>query len=287
MSAEPRFGNACATACSWLFVPATRPERIPKALDCGAHMVIVDLEDAVAPNDKRAARTQLASALSAERRVVLRINAADTPWFDDDLAFAAQQPGVAGVVVSKSESVDVLQHIAACAPRLALLPLIETARGIAVAETLALHAGVVRLLFGSIDFRLDLDLGDDDESLLYFRSHLVLASRRAGRAAPVDGVSLSLDDDAALRADTARARRLGFGAKLCIHPRQVGVVNHGFCPTPEEVAWAQRVVALAEQGDAVAVMDGRMVDRPVIEQARRVLARQAAMKDAHARGERG
>lgn len=282
--------SAYARACSWLFVPATRPERIPGACASGAHAVIVDLEDAVAPRHKHDTRAQLASALSGDEggdeRLVLRINAADTPWFDDDLAFAAQQPGIAGIVVPKAESVEVLQHIAARAPTLALLPLIETARGIAAAERLARHAGVVRLLFGSIDFRLDLDLGDDDESLLYFRSQLVLASRCAGCASPVDGVTVTLNDDAVLRADTARARRLGFGAKLCIHPRQVSVVNNGFRPADEEVAWAQQVLALGEAGEGVAVIDGRMVDRPVVEQARRLLARHEAMKDVHA-GERG
>lgn len=279
MSAAPEAVSAFASASSWLFVPATRPDRIARARDSGAHAVIVDLEDAVAPRDKSAARAQLASALSGDERIALRINAAGTPWFDDDLAFAAGQPGIAGIVVSKSESVDVLRDIAVRAPRLALLPLIETARGMAVADTLAAQAGVVRLLFGSIDFRLDLDLGDEDESLLYFRSRLVLASRCAGRAAPVDGVTVVINDEATLQADTARARRLGFGGKLCIHPRQVSVVNSGFQPNPEDVAWAQRVVALGAESEGVAVIDERMVDRPVVEQARRVLARHEAMKD--------
>jgi citrate lyase subunit beta / citryl-CoA lyase len=249
-----------AAACSWLFVPATRPKRIPGATASGAQAVIVDLEDAVAPADKAAARSRLAEVLRADTAAVLRINAAGTPWFDDDIAFAAQQPGIIAIVVPKAESVQTLQHIAAGAAGLALLPLIETARGIAAAEALASAAGVVRLLLG--------------EALLHFRSHLVLASKLAGRASPVDGITTAIDDESALRADTARARRLGFGGKLCIHPRQVAIVNTGWRPTPEELAWAQRVVAIAEQG--VAVLDGRMVDRPVIEQARRTLARHAA-----------
>jgi citrate lyase subunit beta / citryl-CoA lyase len=263
-----------AAACSWLFVPATRPKRIPGATASGAQAVIVDLEDAVAPADKAAARSRLAEVLRADTAAVLRINAAGTPWFDDDIAFAAQQPGIIAIVVPKAESVQTLQHIAAGAAGLALLPLIETARGIAAAEALASAAGVVRLLLGTLDLRLDLDLGEDDEALLHFRSHLVLASKLAGRASPVDGITTAIDDESALRADTARARRLGFGGKLCIHPRQVAIVNTGWRPTPEELAWAQRVVAIAEQG--VAVLDGRMVDRPVIEQARRTLARHAA-----------
>jgi Citrate lyase beta subunit len=121
-------------------------------------------------------------------------------------------------------------------------------------------------------FRGSLGISGENEELLYFRSQLVLVSRLAGLQAPVDGVSAALDDPGQIRADTLRGRRLGFGAKLCIHPRQVAHVNECFRPSREEVAWARRVMeaASAAKGAAAAV-DGRMVDRPVILKAQELL----------------
>jgi citrate lyase subunit beta/citryl-CoA lyase len=257
---------------SLLFVPGDRPERFDKAIAAGAGLVIVDLEDAVAPPHKAAARDAVAGWLRAERPVALRVNGADTPWFDADVALC-RHPGVVAIVLPKAEDPAVLRDVAAGAPQAALLPLIETALGVAHVETLAAAPRVQRLLFGSIDLQLDLGIAGDGDELLCFRSRLVLASRLAGIAAPVDGVSTALDDREALTADALRARRLGFGAKLCIHPKQVPVVEAAFAPTPEERAWAERVLAAAEaaQGGAVAV-DGRMVDKPVILRARALLA---------------
>ncbi|MBV8157693.1 MAG: CoA ester lyase, partial [Dyella sp.] len=133
--------------------------------------------------------------------------------------------------------------------------------------------GVSRLLFGSIDLMFDLDVGDDDAPLHHFRSELVMQSRAAGLPAPVDGVCTAIGDADALAADTARARRFGFGAKLLIHPNQVAGVHAALAPSAEELAWARRVVeqAAAAQGAAIAV-DGKMVDRPVLERAQRIVA---------------
>jgi len=256
---------------SYLFVPGHRPERFDKACAAGAGAVIVDLEDAVAPQDKHAARNAVAEWLRPDRPVALRINATDTTWFDDDLALC-RHPAVAAVVLPKAETVEQLQRVSSFAPHAALLPLIETARGFANAQALAEAAGVQRLVFGSIDFQLDMGISGEGEELLYFRSQLVLASRLAGIAAPVDGVCTALDDAEQLRADTLRARRLGFGAKLCIHPRQVAVVDAAFAPTPEEIAWAQRVLDAAERAQGAAVaLDGRMIDKPVILRAEALL----------------
>jgi citrate lyase subunit beta/citryl-CoA lyase len=256
---------------SYLFVPGDRPERFDKACAAGAGMVIVDLEDAVAPPDKQAARDAVADWLRADRPVALRINASDTAWFDDDLALCGHA-AVAAVVLPKAERVEPLQRVRSAAPHAVLLPLIETARGIANAQALAAADGVQRLLFGSIDFQLDLGISGDGEELLFFRSQLVLASRLAQIEAPVDGVSTALDDAAQLRADTLRARRLGFGAKLCIHPKQVPVVNAAFAPTAQEIEWAKRVLEAAEQSQGAAVaLDGRMVDKPVILRAQSLL----------------
>ncbi|HZQ60584.1 MAG TPA: aldolase/citrate lyase family protein, partial [Casimicrobiaceae bacterium] len=151
-----------------------------------------------------------------------------------------------------------------------VLPLIETARGLWNALDIARAAGVERLLFGSLDYQLDLSIREDE--LLHARSQLVLASRVAGIAAPVDGITATFDDPAVVRRDAQRAHALGFGGKLCIHPKQVPEVNAAFRPGAEEIAWAQRVVAAdaAAPGAAVAV-DGKMVDRPVLLKAQAIL----------------
>lgn len=257
---------------SYLFVPADRPDRFAKALASGADAVIVDLEDAVAPDAKARARAALGEWLRhAPARVIVRINGAQSEWFADDLALVAS-PAVAGVMLPKSERAEDLARVAQGAPGRELLPLIETAAGFEAVRALAQAGGVARLAFGSIDFQLDLGIRGDGEELLYFRSRLVLASRLAGIDAPIDGVCAAIDDASRLEQDALRARRLGFGAKLCIHPRQVEGVNRAFSPTPDEIAWAQRVVqAAAEARGGAVALDGRMIDRPVILQAEAIV----------------
>jgi citrate lyase subunit beta/citryl-CoA lyase len=257
-------------ARSYLFVPGDRPERFEKALASGADAVIIDLEDAVAPQAKDDARANVARWLGTQRSVVIRINAPDTRWFAEDLTLCALA-GVAGVVVPKAERVADLERIAAVSIGRALLPLIETAAGFESVRALARADGVQRLLFGSIDFQVDLGMRSDDE-LTWFRSELVLVSRLANLVAPVDGVTTAIDDIAELQRTTARARALGFGAKLCIHPRQVATVNQGFTPTAEETTWARRVLEAAAQANGAAVaLDGRMIDRPVILRAQAIV----------------
>jgi citrate lyase subunit beta/citryl-CoA lyase len=265
-----------AAARSFLFVPGDRPERFDKARNAGADQVIIDLEDAVAPGKKAQARAALRGWLSAERPVLLRINARSSAEFEADLALCAH-PGLAGVVLAKAETPDDLAAVRAAAPGVPLLPLVETARGLHHALELAGSCNVVRLLFGSIDFQLDLDIPEDGEALAAFRSQLVLASRLGGAAPPVDGVTVTLDDAAVLASAIQRARRFGFGGKLCIHPRQVVAVNAGFAPTAAEVAWAGKILAAA--GDrssaeqAAIAVDGEMIDRPVMLKAQRILHR--------------
>lgn len=257
-------------ARSYLFVPGNRPERFDKACAAGADAVIVDLEDAVPSADKAAAREALAAWLSPRQQVLVRINSADSDWFEDDLALCAR-PGVAGIVLPKAEHEASLAKLAAAgAP--AILPLIESGLGLWNAAALARLPRVSRLVFGSIDFSFDMGIQEGHETLLYARSQLVLASRVAGIAAPVDGVTTTFDQPERVHADTLRARALGFGGKLCIHPKQVAPVHEAFAPTAEEVAWAGRVVAAAAaaQGGAVA-LDGKMVDRPVILIAQQML----------------
>ncbi len=256
---------------SLLFVPGHRADRFDKALAAGASAVIIDLEDAVAPADKDAARAALAGWLRPEHAVIVRINSADTPWFAADLALCGA-PGVAGVMCPKAERPETLAQVAAAGAR-GLLPLVESAAGIANLDALARAPGVWRLAFGSIDLQVDLGLKDaTEDELLPLRLQLVLASRLAGIGAPVDGVSTAIDDADRLAQDVARARRLGFGGKLCIHPKQVALVNAGMAPSAAELAWAQRVTdASAAAGGAAVAVDGKMVDKPVLLRAAAIL----------------
>lgn len=259
---------------TYLFVPADRPERYGKARASGAEAVIVDLEDAVAPAAKGAARDALADALDGAAPLIVRVNAAGSPWFEDDLALC-RHPGVAALMLPKADGIDVVCHAFELTFK-DIVPIIESARGIGEVRAVARVPGVVRLAFGSIDLALDLGIecapGAGEAELQPYRAEVVLASRLAGLAAPIDGVSTAIDDAAALRADAERSRRLGFGAKLCIHPRQIAVVHSAFGPHPQSVEWARRVWAAFEAsgGRAVAV-GGEMVDLPVAQRARAVL----------------
>ena len=259
-------------ARSYLFVPGNRPDRFDKACAAGAGAVIIDLEDAVPAADKSKARMAVEAWVSPAHPVIIRINGVSSNWFRDDVT-CCRMPGVQAVMLPKTESVDHLRRVEELLGQaIPILPLIETAHGFAGALEIAHDRSVQRLVFGSLDFQIDVGIPGDQQELLYFRSQLVLISRLAGIQAPVDGITTAIDNPEELRADTLRARRLGFGAKLCIHPKQIPLVNDCFRPTAEEISWAQRVVeaAAAANGAAVA-LSGQMVDRPVIVKAQRIL----------------
>ncbi len=254
---------------AYLFVPGNRPERFNKACEAAPGMVVIDLEDAVPPDQKDAAREAVAAWLEPGANVLVRINAEGTRWFEADLRLATA-PGVRAVMLPKAESTGTVARIGSAGSP--VIALIETARGIAHARDIARQHGVQRLAFGSIDLKVDLGISGDGEELNAFRSELVLASTLAGIQAPVDGVTTAIDDADLLRRETARARRFGFGAKLCIHPRQVDVVNGAFAATQAEVDWARRVMEAVSGSDGGAVsVDGKMVDKPVIALAARIL----------------
>lgn len=252
---------------TYLFVPGNRPERFAKAVASGADAVIIDLEDAVPPQDREAARANVRVWISPEHPVYIRVNGATTEWHHDDIQLASL-PGVAGIVLPKAERVADITGING-----SVLPIIETARGFLHAADLADATNARRLMFGSIDFQVDLGIHGEGEELLYFRSQLVLISRIAGLPAPVDGITAAFDKPELLRADTERAHRFGFGGKLCIHPKQIATVHECFGPTPAEQAWATRVIeAATSSGGAAVQMDGEMIDRPVIARAEAILA---------------
>jgi citrate lyase subunit beta / citryl-CoA lyase len=273
-AAGPR-GPGIGIARSLLFVPGDRADRFPKAARSGADAVVCDLEDAVAPGAKAAAREAVAHWLAGPGRAAVRVNAGGTAWYEEDCAGLAGLPGLSAVMVPKAEDPPALAALAeALGPATPVLALVETALGVQRDAEIAATPGVVRLAFGAIDFALDTGAEVDDLALLHARSSLVIASRSARIAAPVDGMASDLRDEAATASAARMARRLGFGGKLCVHPRQVGAVNAAFTPTDAEVRQARRIVAAAADGSA-ASLDEQMVDKVVVDRARMVLDRAA------------
>lgn len=272
-------------ATTYLFVPGDRPERFDKAVAAGADVTILDLEDAVHPDSKAAARDAITSWLAARQlsgqaaNVLVRINDAASPHFPADLEWLADLPAgtpLAGLMVPKAEQPSALGRIAEALRRFnpdgELVAIIESAMGVHQADAVATAPGVARLAFGSIDYAVDLGCEHTRDALAYARARLVLASRVARLPPPVDGVTTALKDETVLAGDVAYAREIGFAGKLCIHPSQVAGVRAGFKPSAQQVDWARRVIEATSSGSHAVQVDGKMVDRPVIEQAKRILA---------------
>ena len=272
-----------AEAVTALFVPGDRPDRYAKAAASGADLVIIDLEDAVAPDAKNAARAAVAAALSSETergpgpelRALVRINDPVSPVGARDLALLvslSRRPGhgLVGVMVPKAGSVAPLAAVIEAVRGLPVIALIESALGVANVRPLAALPGLSRLAFGALDFALDVGADVDALTGQVARAEVVIASRAAGLEAPWESPSTSLNDTSLVETTSRAARALGFGGRLCIHPAQLAAVRAGFAPTAEEVTWARRIVGA---GDAVVRVGGEMVDRPVLERARAILRR--------------
>lgn len=263
---------------SLLFVPGDRPDRFDKATSSEADAVIIDLEDSVREEAKEDARSQTVSWLSDSRTGAwVRINAAESAAHQDDLAALQGTPSLRGIVLPKAESSSAIDMVArVLGEPVPMIALIETARGLLDARAVAEHPSVRSLAFGNLDFAADCGMvvsQDGEPELLPARTHLVLVSRAAGLAGPVDGVTADIRAADAAERDARRAADLGFSGKLCVHPAQVPAVHRGFAPRPEQVAWARNVVDAVDDG--VAVVEGAMVDRPVLVRARAILARTA------------
>ena len=264
---------------NFLFVPGTRPERFMKALNSGASAVVLDLEDAVLEEDKDSARDAIRTAwpsFSSEQRerLVIRTNSPGSKFYSADLILA-QELQVACLLIPKSESRDQLNGAALILPNTAIIPMIETAIGLDQLKDIANSNQVIRLALGNLDLQADLGMICDrqETELQMARYQIVLASRLAQIAPPIDGVTPSIDDIERITDDAERAKRMGFGGKLCIHPKQVSVVNQAFTPTEDETSWAKRVIEadLASKGGAIK-LDGKMIDRPVVLLAKRTMA---------------
>lgn len=263
------------TARTWLFVPGDRPERFAKAATSGAGAVVLDLEDAVVPDHKDAARAHVADWFpAATTPVAVRINGTDTSWHRADLT-ALASIGPVTVMLPKAEDPGAVAAIAASLPTgSAIVALIETSQGVINAPAIAKVPGVQRLALGTFDLAAELGVDPDHgPAMAGARGALVLASAAASLPGPIDGVTGSVRNQEQLVADVTASAAIGFAGKLCIHPTQVGPAAAALAPTAEEVSWANRILAAVAAADhGVVVVDGRMVDAPVISRAQRIAA---------------
>jgi citrate lyase subunit beta/citryl-CoA lyase len=257
-----------------LFCPADRPERYGKAFE-RADAVILDLEDAVAPGEKTAARGHLIESELDPARVIVRVNPVYTDAFTADLA-TLSQTDYRRIMLAKSESPKRLARID---PRFEVIALCETAKGVAQADRLAALDNVVALMWGAEDLVASLGgtssrkpNGRYRDIARYARSRVLLAAGARGKAA-IDAVHLDIGDAKGLAVEAADAAASGFSATACIHPSQVEIVRAAYRPDDTSVAWARKVLAAAEGERGVFSFQGRMVDEPVLRHARSVLAR--------------
>ncbi len=266
------------TARSFLFAPGSEERKLVRALGCGADAVIADLEDAVAPAEKSAARqlaTTLLDEVPTDAARLVRVNAGGTEWHDADLA-AVSDLGIEGIVLPKAtaSTVGAVGNVVG----LPIVAIVETPTGLREAFAIASHERVVALMLGAIDLGLALGLEPraDGQEILFARSSVVVDSAAAGLRAPVDRVWVDVRDLDGLALDCALGRSLGFRGKALVHPDQVAVAHEAFAPSAGELQRAREIVAayeLAEaEGRGVVALDGEMIDLPVVERARQLLS---------------
>ena len=259
---------------TWLYVPGDRPPAVAKALAAGADVVVIDLEDAVAPDRKDYARTATAELLSEPQlKVHVRVNALDSPWAADDLRALAPLPGVSGLRLPKVTSAEEVVAVAEKTDGLPLYALLETALGIERAFAVAsAHPALHGIALGEADLRADLGVRDD-AGLDWSRSRVIVAARAAGLAPPPQSVHPDIRDLEGLAASCAHGRALGFLGRAAIHPRQLPVIESAFLPTDHELEQAETIVkaAMREEG-AQALPDGQFIDAAVVAAAQRTLA---------------
>lgn len=277
-----------------LFVPGNRPDRVDKAVNTAADVVIIDLEDAVPYSQKEETRPVVCKKVIAyqKRPVLVRINALDTEFFKDDLNSVVVE-GLSCIMVPKVETAaqileihrelqKVEENIGLQPGSVSIIPLIESALGVEnIFQIMSQRIEPRRLFtaaFGAADFALDMgfEITRSGEELHYPRARIAVACRAAGVEPPLDTpFMIDLKDREALKADIKRACQLGFQGKLCIHPNQVDICNQLFSPSKEEIQYARKVIKAfdeAEAGGSGAIqMEGKFVDRPVVERAKRIL----------------
>ncbi|EBS6880999.1 CoA ester lyase [Salmonella enterica] len=266
---------------SYLFVPANKEVMFSKALSCGTDAIIIDLEDAVHPNEKSLGRENCLSWLYklnkniVKTAIYIRINHPRESEFEDDVSLlnSLNETLITGLMVPKLDCIETITQIKSrLNPGISKLPflgIIETARGVNHCDSIA-SSGVARLAFGSLDYSLDINCLQTPEALLYARSRIVVASRLANLPSPIDCVTPEFCTSETLLTDCCHARSLGFSAKLCIHPDQIDVVAKAFSPTEEQIKWAEEVLKQSRESYAFQI-GGSMVDLPLIKQATRLM----------------
>ncbi|OZC54204.1 CoA ester lyase [Rhodococcus sp. 15-649-1-2] len=253
-------GVAPERARSWLLVPATKPDTFTAAVESEVDAVILDIEDAVAPGAKPAARDAVVSWLEAGNSAWVRVNDATTSFWADDLAALSGLKGLAGIMLAKTESGS---QVEATASRLAegtrILALVESAMGLEATPEIARADSTFRLAFGSGDFRRDTGMSDEPLAMAYPRSRLVVSSRAARLPGPIDGPTLTANESILSR-DSALTVSMGMTGKLCMHAEQAPTVNRELAPSPSDVTWADEVVD-ALGADGARVKDGSDLPR--------------------------
>lgn len=258
------------TPVTGLYVPGNRPDRFDKAVATGADLVILDLEDAVPPADKAAARESVATWLATARTGCLlqvRVNEGSA----DDLAALAGLTGFE-VRLPKVESVAQVDRVVTALPGVPVTALLETAYGVAHADAIAAHPAVTRLGLGESD--LASELGTRNDAVLdHARISLLYAARAAGLPAPMLSAYPAIKDLAGLRTDTERGRALGWYGRVAIHPAQLPVIAEVFAPSAADRAWAEEVLAATRHGGVATLSNGEMVDPAMVGRARAILSR--------------
>ena len=277
-----------------LFVPGNRPDRVDKAVKTNADAVIIDLEDAVVLTEKEASRSKVRDKIleHAERKIIVRVNSLESPFFQGDLAEVITG-NLACLMVPKVESAAHIREInenllkvekekGIVQGSVSIIPLIESAGAVQnifqIATEKTEPSRIYCVAFGSADYTLDMgiEITREGAELSYPRSRIAVASRAARIEPPLDTpFMMDLKDMEALKVDAGRAKQLGFQGKLCIHPNQIEPCNAIFSPTKEEILYAERVVQVFEEaekeGSAAILLDGKFIDYPVVERARRIL----------------
>ena len=283
-----------------LFVPGNRPDRIEKAFNTEADVIIIDLEDAVPLSEKEISRSTVKEKVAqyAGRMILVRVNALGSPFIEADLEKTIVE-GVNGIILPKVEKADDIHDINKLLLEVEkkrslpegstrLFPLIESAAAVQhvyeIVSTKTKPERIYTVMFGAADYTLDMriEMTMGGTELFYARSRISIACRAAGISPPIDTpFMIDLRNTEALISDAKRAKELGFQGKLVIHPQQIEPCNRVFSPTPEEIAWAEKIVQAFEEaeasGTAVIQLEGKFIDYPVVKRSRDILASAAAI----------
>jgi len=285
---------------SALFAPGSRPELIDKAIRTAADLIIIDLEDAVPHDKKEEARSNAREKIVQyrERKIIIRINGVGSDFFMADLNEVVTQDLWCLMVPKVEYSADVqklntlLFHMeeknAIKHGAVKVMPLIETAQGVqnisAILSDGSLSQRFITCAFGAADYTLDMgiDMTQNGDELLYPRSRIAMACRAAGLEPPLDSpYMIDIKDVEGLKTDALRGKQLGFQGKLCVHPIQIEPCNQIFSPTPEEIHYAEKVILAfdkaKDKGAGALQLDGKFIDEPIVEKARRVMKMAALM----------